>query len=65
MNDLKPTGPADSNTKFQAFQNYKIIDRHLYQKPDKTHSKPCYTVSENEAFDIIVKEYIQYKYPKL
>jgi hypothetical protein len=57
--DLKPTSRADSTTKFQAWADYEMIDGKLYWKADEKHEYPWIAVSENNAFDVIVKEHLR------
>ena len=56
--ELKLTSKADSNTKFRAQADYKIVDGKLYRKADEKHEFPRYAVAENDVFDVIVKEHL-------
>jgi hypothetical protein len=57
--DLKLTSRANSTTKFWAWADYKMINEKLYWKADEKHEYPQIAVSENDAFDVIVKEHLQ------
>jgi hypothetical protein len=37
-----------------------MIDQRLHRKADDKHPEPLYTVSEDEAFDIIAKEHLKF-----
>lgn len=60
MHDIKSMDAVDSNLRYRAFQDFEMINRYLHRKPDTQHSELLYAVSENEAFNLIVKEHLRF-----